>query len=145
MWYPYIPTYKSVKTIIFWYYSKNLGCMVWGPLLEDMEMRNNHIFNQCFIETESIIMSSWGLVEDMVKAFSTRQMGLSHFVARWLRMVGWEASSVEWCKLNTDDARRLSDGVASYGGVLRDSIGTWLCGYARNLGICGALDAQIWV
>ncbi|KAK5845836.1 hypothetical protein PVK06_002068 [Gossypium arboreum] len=88
-----------------------------------------------------------------MKAFSTRQMGSSHSVARQLRMVGWEAPPMEWRKLNTDCASRLLNGVTSCGGVLRDSIetwllrdstGTWLYSYPSNLGICSALDAQIW-
>jgi ribonuclease HI len=48
-----------------------------------------------------------------------------------------------WVKLNTDGAYK--DGsAAGCGGVIRDSHGGWIGGFAKYLGICSAYVAELW-
>ncbi|GMI73003.1 hypothetical protein like AT5G42905 [Hibiscus trionum] len=47
-------------------------------------------------------------------------------------------------KVNVDGAVRGPSKVASIGGVFRDSNGSWILGFARNIGSCTALMAELW-
>ncbi|PWA50939.1 ribonuclease h protein [Artemisia annua] len=49
-------------------------------------------------------------------------------------------------KLNTDGSSIGSPGPSSFGGLIRDSKGTWVCGYMGNITTrwCTSLEAEIW-
>ncbi|KAG7556617.1 Ribonuclease H-like superfamily [Arabidopsis suecica] len=64
--------------------------------------------------------------------------------ARMERMIGWTKPSIGWYKLNTDGASHGNPGLATAGGVLRDSEGAWCGGFALNIGICSAPLAELW-
>ncbi|CAL9225099.1 unnamed protein product [Arabidopsis halleri] len=56
-------------------------------------------------------------------------------------MVSWIRPGEGWVALNTDGASRGNPGlatVATAAGVIRDSDGLWLGGFALNIGICSA-------
>lgn len=57
--------------------------------------------------------------------------------------VSWEFPSLDWVKLNIDGASKGLSMIASCGGVIRDSIERWLRGYAANLGIANAAEAEL--
>ncbi|XP_010484806.1 PREDICTED: uncharacterized protein LOC104763089 [Camelina sativa] len=63
---------------------------------------------------------------------------------RGMRMIAWSPPSVGWVKLNTDGASHGNPGLATAGGVLRDSDGAWIGGFAFNIGICTAPLAELW-
>ncbi|CAA7034573.1 unnamed protein product [Microthlaspi erraticum] len=46
--------------------------------------------------------------------------------------------------MNTDGASRGNPGPAASGGVLRDEHGTWISGFALNIGVCSAPLAELW-
>ncbi|CAA7033568.1 unnamed protein product [Microthlaspi erraticum] len=46
--------------------------------------------------------------------------------------------------MNTDGASRGNPGSAAAGGVLRDEYGTWISGFALNIGVCSAPLAELW-
>ena len=48
-------------------------------------------------------------------------------------------------KLNTDGASSRCDGTATSGGVIHDSSGRWLYGFAHKIGACSSLEAELWV
>ncbi|KAK2379785.1 Polynucleotidyl transferase, ribonuclease H superfamily protein [Trifolium repens] len=58
-------------------------------------------------------------------------------------MVCWKPPMEGWVKLNRDGAYK--DGsAAGCGGVIRDSHGGWIGGFAKYLGICSAYVAELW-
>ncbi|KAK2359284.1 SKP1 protein [Trifolium repens] len=58
--------------------------------------------------------------------------------------IGWRRPREGWVKLNCDGSQNDRLGLASCGGLLRNSDGTWLKGYSRKLGICDVLHAEMW-
>ncbi|KAH1067419.1 hypothetical protein J1N35_032406 [Gossypium stocksii] len=56
----------------------------------------------------------------------------------------WKAPSIGWYKINVDGAVITTIGVASAGGLVRDSNGNWICGFNRLIGICSPLQAELW-
>ncbi|KAG7566501.1 Reverse transcriptase domain [Arabidopsis suecica] len=60
------------------------------------------------------------------------------------RLIGWVAPAVGWLRINTDGASHGNPGLATAGGVLRDSEGNWCGGFALNIGRCSAPMAELW-
>ncbi|KAE8707058.1 hypothetical protein F3Y22_tig00110387pilonHSYRG00750 [Hibiscus syriacus] len=56
----------------------------------------------------------------------------------------WSPPMEGWFKVNTDAARSEVDGRASCGGLIRDNIGRWRAGFAKFIGICSTLEAELW-
>ncbi|KAJ1402685.1 Ribonuclease H domain [Sesbania bispinosa] len=59
-------------------------------------------------------------------------------------MVGWSPPHAGWFKFNVDGSLWNGGGAATYGGVLRDSSGTWIFGFSRHIGTTTALRAELW-
>ncbi|CAA0836035.1 Polynucleotidyl transferase- ribonuclease H-like superfamily protein [Striga hermonthica] len=64
--------------------------------------------------------------------------------SRSQRPIHWVAPPTEWVNVNSDGAYHKSSGMASTGGLIRDSNGTWLGGFMRNIGICSLAGAELW-
>nr|ABW81175.1 non-LTR retrotransposon transposase [Arabidopsis cebennensis] len=60
------------------------------------------------------------------------------------RMVSWVKPAEGWLKLNTDGASKGNPGLATAGGILRQQDGSWIGGFAVNIGICSAPLAELW-
>jgi hypothetical protein len=58
-------------------------------------------------------------------------------------MVCWKPPMEGWVKLNTDGAYK-DESAAGCSGVIRDSHGGWIGGFAKYLGICSAYVAELW-
>ncbi|MCH84446.1 putative non-LTR retroelement reverse transcriptase [Trifolium medium] len=59
-------------------------------------------------------------------------------------MIGWIPSVEGRVKLNMDEA--CKDGhPAGCGGVIKDSNGQWCGGFAKHIGSCSAIVAELWV
>ncbi|KAK9019279.1 hypothetical protein V6N11_053805 [Hibiscus sabdariffa] len=56
----------------------------------------------------------------------------------------WQKLSLGWIKANSDGVVRGIDILASAGSVIRDDQGRWVYGYARRLGRCSVLMAELW-
>ncbi|KAL4346505.1 hypothetical protein GQ457_17G015550 [Hibiscus cannabinus] len=61
-----------------------------------------------------------------------------------LRCNDWSLPPVGCLKINVDGARRAIDGVASCGGVIRDSNGIWVAGFSKLIGCCSVLEVKFW-
>ncbi|KAF7831789.1 putative ribonuclease H protein At1g65750 family [Senna tora] len=60
-------------------------------------------------------------------------------------IVKWQKLDSDWLKVNVDGASKLdSSQHASCGGVARDHRGHFVAGFAKNLGSCDALQAELW-
>ena len=77
-----------------------------------------------------------------VNLANSPEEGLARGRARVERMVGWMAPC--WVKVNTDGASHGNPGLATAGGVIRDSEGKWCGGFALNIGRCSAPLAELW-
>jgi ribonuclease HI len=60
------------------------------------------------------------------------------------KRIKWLKPTAGWVKLNTDGAYSSSCGLAGGGGLLRDSNGNWIHGFARFLGNCSSTIAELW-
>nr|POF23203.1 putative ribonuclease h protein [Quercus suber] len=58
--------------------------------------------------------------------------------------VRWEKPPLGWCKLNTDGTSYGNPGRAGGGGVIRDSEGRWLKGFARSIGFTTNITVEFW-
>ncbi|KAL4272876.1 hypothetical protein GQ457_13G021790 [Hibiscus cannabinus] len=56
----------------------------------------------------------------------------------------WSRPPLGWVKVNADASVNLADGKASIGCVIRDEHGNWIRGFARNVGRCSVLFAELW-
>lgn len=68
--------------------------------------------------------------------------GLSQ-AKEWIN-VGWVRPIGHRVKVNTDRASKGNPGLATAGGLLRDSAGNWLAGFAYNIGVDSSLGAELW-
>ncbi|XP_061344134.1 uncharacterized protein LOC133290088 [Gastrolobium bilobum] len=57
--------------------------------------------------------------------------------------ISWQFPIEGYVKLNTDGTARGNPGPAACGGVIRDSSGRWLHGFACKLGVCSAFKAEL--
>ncbi|MBA0768476.1 hypothetical protein Gotri_017273 [Gossypium trilobum] len=49
-----------------------------------------------------------------------------------------------WLSLSTNGSVRFDEGFAADGGCVRDHNGEWIIRFAKYLGNCTALEAEIW-
>lgn len=61
--------------------------------------------------------------------------------ATWVK---WQKPPFGWYVLNTDGAVKHETGLASAGGLIRDSNGVWISGFAMKVGITDSLSAELW-
>ncbi|KAK4255866.1 hypothetical protein QN277_008804 [Acacia crassicarpa] len=60
------------------------------------------------------------------------------------QQVSWKTPCAGWLKLNVDGAAKGEDRLAGCGGLIRDDSGKWISGFARKLGRCSAIQAELW-
>ena len=61
-----------------------------------------------------------------------------------IKPVRWEKPDINWFKLNTDGSARSFPGLAGSGGLIRNCAGDWISSFARNIGITGSAEAELW-
>ncbi|GKV04424.1 hypothetical protein SLEP1_g16578 [Rubroshorea leprosula] len=63
---------------------------------------------------------------------------------RALRWISWQPPYSPFCKLNTNGSREQVSGLASAGGVLRDSTGAFIKGFSVNIRQASIFRAELW-
>lgn len=58
--------------------------------------------------------------------------------------VRWTPPAGGWYKLNTDGSVKGPHKNTGAGGVIRDSDGNWVIGFAKNLGLMTIFQAELW-
>ncbi|BFG30493.1 hypothetical protein CerSpe_167670 [Prunus speciosa] len=58
--------------------------------------------------------------------------------------VHWHAPLPGIFKLNTDGSRKSDSGAIGAGGLIRNSAGDWITGFAVNQGVGSSLEAELW-
>ncbi|KAK9016208.1 hypothetical protein V6N11_007288 [Hibiscus sabdariffa] len=56
----------------------------------------------------------------------------------------WCRPQPGWVKMNVDASVSITEQTAGVGGVIRDDTGSWRFGFARFVGRCNALLAELW-
>ncbi|KAK8697767.1 hypothetical protein V6N13_113905 [Hibiscus sabdariffa] len=57
----------------------------------------------------------------------------------------WSPPHLQWIFLNADGGVCTTTNLDKTGGLLRDSCGTWICGYGRSIGIANVFTVELWV
>ncbi|KAK7858798.1 putative ribonuclease h protein [Quercus suber] len=58
--------------------------------------------------------------------------------------VKWTPPPLHWFKPNSDGSSLGNPGLAGGGGIIRDSAGNWVKGYARTIGVTTSVAAELW-
>lgn len=85
--------------------------------------------NEILMQVRHYSMSTTLLIK-----FTTQQ--------RITRQVQWSPHNDDWISFNTDDVMHFT-WRARRGGVLRNSHGSWVGGFTKNLGRCAILVAEL--
>ena len=64
--------------------------------------------------------------------------------AKFAIPVAWNKPREDWFKLNSDGASFGNPGKARGGGIIRNSQGAWVRGYARSFGFTSSIIAELW-
>ena len=67
----------------------------------------------------------------------------SHVKLRVPTPIKWKPLDSGWAKLNTDGASLGNPGIAGGGGLIRDSDGGWVGGFARAIGYTTSVQAEL--
>ncbi|KAB5560806.1 hypothetical protein DKX38_005763 [Salix brachista] len=98
------------------------------------------IFGACLVVMGPISVTlPWHLMTD-VRAQIEKTGSIEHTVV----YLHWKPPKLGAYKVNTDGSRINATGLSGAGGVLRDSTGGWIQGFAVNLGACHILEAELW-
>jgi len=101
--------------------------------------RNAFIFKTSVVEPN--------LVGSCVKKgaeFFAIGLGIKSAPCRAIVQVAWKRPPVGWTTLNTNGSAVSNPGKASCGGLLRNSEGIWLKGFARGVGCTTSCVAELW-
>lgn len=63
---------------------------------------------------------------------------------RSTEFIRWKFPSAGWHKLNSDGASKGNSGLSGWGGIVREERGFLMYGFALNIGICSAYNAEFW-
>ncbi|BFG15821.1 hypothetical protein CerSpe_020950 [Prunus speciosa] len=102
--------------------------------------RNNQIFNidnEVSYEPEKIIVAA------VREWYTASQVGGTK-APKMPLLLTWEPPELGQFKLNVDGSRRCASGSIGAGGVIRNSLGDWVSGFAVNLGKGQILEAEVW-
>jgi exonuclease III len=115
-----------------WNYVFSFG--IWNLWLR----RNIFVFNSCSIIPDPVANTI---------AFASELFCLlgkvSHVKVRVPSPIKWKPPDIGWAKLNTDGASLGNPGIAGGGGIIRDSNGGWVGGFARAIGVTTSVQAEL--
>ncbi|KAI5314876.1 hypothetical protein L3X38_044052 [Prunus dulcis] len=102
--------------------------------------RNKHVFQNEDTVPFSPRQVICGAAQEWIKSSSNRTIGENKVQIH----VAWEPPKPGQFKLNVDGSRKHVTGCSGARGVIRDSFGDWVSGFAVNLGKGQVLEAEIW-
>ncbi|KAE8735166.1 hypothetical protein F3Y22_tig00000405pilonHSYRG00010 [Hibiscus syriacus] len=92
-----------------------------------------------YIDHGDLLLQSLRLKNDLV----TNEVPASNYRSNYRVDSRWCKPSSSWLKVNADGAVGGTLKMAAVWGVLRDDQGRWIFGFARSLGICSVLMAEL--
>ncbi|RHN73779.1 putative ribonuclease H-like domain-containing protein [Medicago truncatula] len=105
--------------------------------------RNKSIFEEDFQRPNNPTNVILKMAMEIDSCEQTHVTGWSHQMDTIL--IGWKWPQDGWVKLNCDGAHKNSINLFECGGLLCDSNGICLIGYAHKIGACDAFHAEMWV
>ncbi|GAU47307.1 hypothetical protein TSUD_283760 [Trifolium subterraneum] len=103
--------------------------------------RNKETHDADFSRPTHPVQQVYRRVDDYYQAIITNR--IMRNTTSMLTYISWKPPSGNFVKLNTDGASKdLSR--AGCGGIIRGSQGEWLGGFAKGLGSCSAVIAELW-
>ncbi|XP_038687586.1 uncharacterized protein LOC119986972 [Tripterygium wilfordii] len=108
--------------------------------------RNEYVFNDKVLSLAVKVEWFQLHMAEIERAFANQLQlnGISVNKRVMLEFVGWSPPPDGWVKLNTDGCCKGMTGLAVGGGLVRDVRGRWLIGFSINIGICSAVEAELW-
>ncbi|KAK9991627.1 hypothetical protein SO802_026612 [Lithocarpus litseifolius] len=81
----------------------------------------------------------------LMKAAEVAYLGINgkHVSGRVRIQVKWIPPPFHWFKLNSDGSSLGNSGLVGGGGIVRDSAGNWVKGYARIIGVIMSVAAEL--
>ncbi|KAJ8751114.1 hypothetical protein K2173_016295 [Erythroxylum novogranatense] len=119
-----------------WDWPTCFGILCW----KIWKAHNSVVFEGVSTGSEAIVVQGQG----WAKQVKDSSMKPGRRAAAFPMQVYWQPPTLGWIKLNVDGAVNPLNGVAAAGGVLRSTNGSWLAGFAHNLGICSVTNAKLW-
>ncbi|GMI80336.1 hypothetical protein HRI_001702900 [Hibiscus trionum] len=116
------------------------GAILWSI----WKFRNTCIFDPDAADTFNVLEHSRWCVNESVQALSISAVVSSSSSTGLGATAKWVKPPMGWLKLNTNGAREVTSGFASCGGVGCDNHGVWRFGFAKFVGICSPLEAELW-
>ncbi|KAJ8749887.1 hypothetical protein K2173_013802 [Erythroxylum novogranatense] len=110
-----------------------IGLKIW-------KARNSFIFEGVSTGPEAIVVQG----QRWAKQVKYSSMKPRRRAVAFPKQVCWQPPAPGWTKMNVDGAVDPLVGAAAAGGVLRSTNGSWLAGFAHNLGICSVTNAELW-
>ncbi|KAL3527980.1 hypothetical protein ACH5RR_012636 [Cinchona calisaya] len=89
-------------------------------------------------------LSIWLLIFFSFFFFFVIRLAYSKHMRHAEKLIGWEPPPTEFWKLNTDDSSWGNPSIAGGGGVIRNSLGEWIVGFSRQLGVASNNLAEVW-
>jgi ribonuclease HI len=100
--------------------------------------RNIFVFNSCSVIPDPVANT----IAFASELFCLMGKG-SHVKLRVPTPIKWKPPDLGWAKLNTDGASLGNPGIAGGGGLIRDSNGGWVGGFARAIGVTTSVQAEL--
>jgi ribonuclease HI len=100
--------------------------------------RNIFVFNSCSVIPDPVA-NTLAFALEMVCLMGKEY----HVKPRVQTQVKWKPPDLGWAKLNTDGASLGNPGIAGGGGLIRDSDGSWVGGFARAIGYTTSVQAEL--
>ncbi|KAK8483484.1 hypothetical protein V6N11_082011 [Hibiscus sabdariffa] len=94
------------------------------------------VFDPDVVQQELVESCSQRIIDEVYRDVSLSSVGGRLVIDQRSRLAVWKPPVPNKVKLNIDGACRTRDGVASCGGVFRNSNGTWLAGFSKYVGRC---------
>ncbi|KAE8668450.1 hypothetical protein F3Y22_tig00112319pilonHSYRG00071 [Hibiscus syriacus] len=116
------------------------GSVLWNIWI----MRNSIVFNNPMEDNTGILERSCRMTNSINNANRERDQANKSQPIELVGPTVWLPPSEGWEKLNTDVARRNTDGKAACGGVIRDLNEKWRIGFKKFIGICSTMEAELW-
>nr|POE69125.1 putative ribonuclease h protein [Quercus suber] len=84
------------------------------------------------------------VVEMQVKEFLYCVVETSTERARHVKQVRWSKPVEGWLKLNTNGLVISTSGLSRCGGLIRDSAGKWVVGFAKSINVNSSIAVELW-
>ncbi|KAE8690236.1 hypothetical protein F3Y22_tig00110904pilonHSYRG00066 [Hibiscus syriacus] len=124
------------QTVDRWIKPDPTAALIW----QMWKQRSDYVFNGVALHADSAIHRShcWAL------CYESHFRTPTNVPRRPVRTTTWTLPPPEWICLNTDGSVTDTRNYGAIGGVIRNSNGDWITGFARNVGSTSILQAELW-